>query len=125
MAKGVKAFCHGLAPGAIGLKTLNSPRCALEQVNTVISVGYDMAEYRSRSGNPTGDKTIVHIDGIPAQGDERHIAEVDPLGDSATSSKAIALEARPQAAAPFKAVRKVRVEGHAEFSRDDAFPTKP
>jgi acetolactate synthase I/II/III large subunit len=125
MAKGVLPFSHELSLGTIGLKAPDIPWFAFEKADVVICVGYDMVEYHPDMWNPNGDKTIIHIDGLPAEVDERYIVAVGVLGDIPTSLKSMALEAKPQASSPFKAVRKALVEDRAEHSKDDAFPIKP
>ena len=125
MAKGVMPFTNELSLGTIGLKARDLPWFAFEKADVVICVGYDMVEYHPEMWNPNGDKTIVHIDAIPAEVDERYIVEVGVLGDIAVSLKAIALHATPQRVVPFKAVRKAIFEDRAAFSRDEGFPVKP
>jgi acetolactate synthase-1/2/3 large subunit len=125
MAKGVMPFTNELSLGTIGLKARDLPWFAFEKADVVICVGYDMVEYHPEMWNPNGDKTIVHIDAIPAEVDERYIVEVGVLGDISVSLKAIALHATPQRAVPFKAVRKAIFEDRAAFSRDEGFPVKP
>jgi acetolactate synthase I/II/III large subunit len=125
MAKGVMPFTNELSLGTIGLKARDLPWFAFEKADVVICVGYDMVEYHPEMWNPNGDKTIVHIDAIPAEVDERYIVEVGVLGDIAVSLKAIALHAKPQRVVPFKAVRKAIFEDRAALSRDGGFPVKP
>jgi acetolactate synthase I/II/III large subunit len=125
MAKGVMPFSHELSLGTIGLKAHDIPWFAFERADVVICVGYDMVEYHPDMWNPNGDKTIVHIDGLPAEVDERYIVAVGVLGDIPTTLKSIALAAKPQAAAPFRAVRRALIEDRAEHSHDEAFPIKP
>jgi acetolactate synthase I/II/III large subunit len=125
MAKGVMPFTNELSLGTIGLKARDLPWFAFEKADVVICVGYDMVEYHPEMWNPNGDKTIVHIDAIPAEVDERYIVEVGVLGDIAVSLKAIALHATPQRVVPFKAVRKAIFDDRAAFSRDEGFPVKP
>ena len=125
MAKGVMPFTNELSLGTIGLKARDLPWFAFEKADVVICVGYDMVEYHPDMWNPNGDKTILHIDGLPAEVDERYIVAVGALGDIPTSLRAIALKARPQSVSPFKAVRRAIVEDRAEYAKDDAFPIKP
>ena len=125
MAKGVMPFTNELSLGTIGLKARDLPWFAFEKADVVICVGYDMVEYHPEMWNPNGDKTIVHIDAIPAEVDERYIVEVGVLGDIAVSLKAIALHATPQRVVPFKAVRKAIFEDRAVFAQDEEFPVKP
>ena len=125
MAKGVMPFTNELSLGTIGLKAHDLPWFAFEEADVVICVGYDMVEYHPEMWNPAGDKTIIHIDALPAEVDGHYIVAVGVLGDIHTSLRAIALRARPQVASPFKAIRKAIVADRAEYSNDTAFPIKP
>ena len=125
MAKGVVPFTNELSLGTIGMKARDLPWFAFEKADVVICVGYDMVEYHPDMWNPEGDKTIIHIDALPAEVDERYIVAVGVLGDLHTSLRSIALKAKPQAVAPFKAVRKAIVADRAEYCEDTAFPIKP
>jgi acetolactate synthase-1/2/3 large subunit len=125
MAKGVMPFTNELSIGTIGMKACDLPWFAFEKADVVICVGYDMVEYHPEMWNPEGDKTIIHIDGLPAEVDAHYIVAVGVLGDINTSLGAIAQRAKPQTTSPFKAVRKAIFADRAEYSRDTAFPLKP
>lgn len=125
MAKGVMPFTNDLSLGTIGMKARDLPWFAFEKADVIICVGYDMVEYHPDMWNPEGDKTIIHIDALPAEVDERYIVAVGVLGDITTSLRAIALHAKPQTSSPFKAVRKAIAADRAEFSKDAGFPVKP
>lgn len=125
MAKGVVPFTNELSLGTIGLKATDLPWFALEKADVVICVGYDMVEYHPDMWNPKGDKTIIHIDGLAAEVDERYIVAVGALGDIQSSLRAIALRSKPQPSVPFTAVRRAIVEDRAEHANDTAFPVKP
>jgi acetolactate synthase I/II/III large subunit len=125
MAKGVMPFTNELSLGTIGLKSRDLPWFAFEKADVIICVGYDMVEYHPDMWNPDGDKTIVHIDALPAEVDEHYIVSVGVLGDIPTSLRALALHAKPQTASPFKAVRKAIVADRAEYANDTGFPIKP
>ncbi len=125
MAKGVVPFTHELSLGTIGMKARDLPWFAFERADTVICVGYDMVEYHPEMWNPNGDKTIVHVDALPAEVDERYILAVGVLGDIASSLAAIARRAAPQRERPFAALRQAIVEDRAQWSADEAFPVKP
>jgi acetolactate synthase-1/2/3 large subunit len=125
MAKGVMPFSHQLSLGTIGLKTHDLPWFAVEKADVVICVGYDMVEYHPEMWNPNGDKTIVHIDALPAEVDERYILAVGALGDIGASLRGIALRAKPQPSAPFQAVRAAIVADRAAYADDRGFPVKP
>ncbi|MDA7416920.1 acetolactate synthase large subunit [Xenophilus arseniciresistens] len=125
MAKGVVPFTNPVSLGTIGLKARDLPWFAFEKADVVICVGYDMVEYHPDMWNPNGDKTIIHIDGLAAEVDERYIVAVGVLGDISNSLRSIALKAKPQPAVPFGAVRRAIEQDRAEHSTDDAFPIKP
>ena len=125
MAKGVVPFTNDLSLGTIGLKARDLPWFAFERADVVVCVGYDMVEYHPDMWNPDGDKTIIHIDALPAEVDEHYIVAVGVLGDITTSLRTIATQARPQARAPFHAVRTALIEDRAAFANDTGFPVKP
>ena len=125
MAKGVMPFTNDLSLGTIGLKARDLPWFAFEQADVVICIGYDMVEYHPNMWNPGADKTIVHIDGLPAEVDEHYIVAVGVLGDINTSLHGIAMRATPQEASPFSAVRRAIVADRVEYAADTGFPVKP
>ena len=125
MAKGVIPFSNDLSLGTIGMKARDIPWFAFEAADLVICVGYDMVEYHPDMWNPNCDKTIIHIDALPAEVDGHYIVAVGALGDITTSLRGIALKAKPQSVTPFKAVRQALVADRAEHAKDDAFPVKP
>ena len=125
MAKGVMPFTNELCLGTIGLKARDLPWFAFEKADVVICVGYDMVESHPETWNPNGDKTIIHIDALPAEVDEHYIVSVGVLGDLTHSLRALALQAKPQTTSPFKAVREAVFADRAEYSEDTAFPIKP
>jgi acetolactate synthase-1/2/3 large subunit len=125
MAKGVMPFSNELSLGTIGLKATDLPWFAFEKADVVICVGYDMVEYHPEMWNPNGDKIIIHIDALPAEVDERYIVAVGALGDIGSTLRSIAVKAKPQRVAPFKALRKALVEDRAALSMDAGYPIKP
>jgi acetolactate synthase I/II/III large subunit len=56
-------------------------REAVGAADLVLTLGYDIAEYAPDRWNPTGDKTIVHIDVAPAEVYGRYQAAVEVVGD--------------------------------------------
>jgi acetolactate synthase-1/2/3 large subunit len=125
MAKGIVPFTNELCLGTIGLKARDLPWFAFEKADVVICVGYDMVEYHPDMWNPDNDKTIIHIDALPAEVDEHYIVAVGVLGDIGHSLRGIALQAKPRKEPPFKDVRKSIFEDRAEYSKDTGFPVKP
>jgi acetolactate synthase-1/2/3 large subunit len=125
MAKGVMPFSSELSLGAIGLKARDLPWFAFAHADVVICVGYDMVEYQPEMWNPTGDKTIVHIDAVPAEVDERYIVATGVLGDIGEALRGIALRTKPHSGAPLQALRRAIVEDRAVHAEDQGFPVKP
>jgi len=125
MAQGVVPFTDELSLGTIGLKARDLPWFAFEKADVVICIGYDMVEYHPDMWNPGADKTIVHIDALPAEVDAHYIVAVGVLGDIASSLRTLAQHARPQAMPPFGAVRKAVEADRAQYADDTGFPVKP
>ena len=125
MAKGIIPFSNELSLGTIGLKARDLPWFAFDKADVVICVGYDMVEYHPEMWNPNGDKIIVHIDALPAEVDAHYILAMGALGDITSSLRGIALKAKPQKNAPFKALRKAIFDDRAGYAADDGFPVKP
>ena len=125
MAKGVMPFTHELSLGTIGLTARDLPWFAFEKADVVICIGYDMVEYHPDMWNPDANKTIIHIDALPAEVDEHYIVAVGVLGDIPSSLRALALHAKPQPAPPFRAVRTALEADRAEHANDTGFPIKP
>ena len=125
MAKGAIPFSHELSLGTVGLKAKDFVSFGFEKADVVICVGYDMAEYHPEQWNPECCKSIVHIDGSPAEVDEHYIVEVGVLGDLGEALRAIAWKARPQKGYSFRPLRQAIVREMAEYAADDGFPIKP
>ena len=125
MAKGVMPFTHALSLGTIGLKATDLPWYAFERADVVICIGYDMVEYHPEVWNPNADKTIIHIDALPAEVDAHYIVASGALGDIPTTLRGIALRAKPQAVTPFQPLRKALMADRAEYANDTGFPVKP
>src|SRR5438093_10744357 len=90
MAKGVIPFSNELSLGTTGLKARDLPWVAFDKADVVICVGYDMVEYHPDMWNPNGDKTIVHIDALPAEVDAHYIVAMGALGDITSTLRGIA-----------------------------------
>jgi acetolactate synthase-1/2/3 large subunit len=125
MAKGVVPFSSDFSLGTIGLKARDLPWYAFEKADVVICIGYDMVEYHPDMWNPAKDKTVIHIDALPAEVDAHYIVAVGVLGDISSSLRALALKAKPQKNMPFKAVRQAIIADRAGYAADTGFPVKP
>ena len=51
----------------IGLGAKDIGTCSIDASDLVIAIGFDMVEYHPNLWNPDGDKSIIHIDFIPAE----------------------------------------------------------
>jgi acetolactate synthase-1/2/3 large subunit len=125
MAKGIVPYSNELCLGTIGLKARDLPWFAFEKADVVICVGYDMVEYHPDMWNPNNDKTIIHIDALPAEVDANYIVAVGVLGDIGSSLRGITLKAKPRKEPPFRDVRRTIVDDRKEYANDTAFPVKP
>ena len=125
MAKGVMPFSKELSLGTIGMKARDIPWFAFEKADLVICIGYDMVEYHPDMWNPGRDKTIIHIDGLPAETDAHYRVAVGVLGDISMSLSQLAARAKPQGNSAFASVRRVLLEDRAAHANDTSFPVKP
>jgi acetolactate synthase-1/2/3 large subunit len=125
MAKGVIPFSHEMALGTIGLKAPDLPWFAFDKADVVICVGYDMVEYHPEQWNPGADKTIIHIDALPAEVDECYTVASGVLGNIGEALRDIALRATPQSGSLLKALRRAIIEERAAYADDQGFPVKP
>jgi len=125
MAKGVVPFSSEFSLGTIGLKARDLPWYAFERADVVICVGYDMVEYHPDMWNPNNDKSVIHIDALPAEVDAHYIVACGVLGDITSSLRGLALKTKPQKTMPFKAVRQAIIEDRKSFADSTAFPVKP
>ena len=125
MAKGVVPFSSEFSLGTIGLKARDLPWYAFERADVVICVGYDMVEYHPDMWNPNNDKTVIHIDALPAEVDAHYMVACGVLGDLNSSLRALALKIKPQRTMPFKAVRQAIIDDRRAFAENFDFPVKP
>lgn len=83
MAKGSVPQSQKECLFTIGLQARDLGLCAIEAADLVIAIGYDLVEYHPYLWNPKGDKTILHIDFLPAEVDEHYQPRVEIAGDIA------------------------------------------
>ena len=126
MGKGLLRDDHPLSLLTCGLQARDYVSCGFDRADVVIAVGYDLVEYAPERWNPERDKTIVHIDQLPAEVDEHYIVGVGVLGDIAMALEHIAERAQPcQADGYARGLRRVIVQERDRFQDDTAFPMKP
>ncbi|GAB5382474.1 MAG: acetolactate synthase large subunit [Aliiglaciecola sp.] len=85
MAKGCVDFLKPYSLFTIGLGTKDIVTCAIDAADLVITIGFDMVEYHPSLWNQNGDKSIVHLDFIPAEIDKHYHPEIEIVGDLAES----------------------------------------
>ncbi len=69
----------------MGLQSRDHISLAMDAADLVITIGYDLVEYAPEFWNRAGDKTIVHIDFLPAEVDRHYTVAVDVVADIADS----------------------------------------
>src|SRR5437660_1605438 len=65
------------------------------------------------------------IEALTAEDDAHYIVAMGARGDITSTLRRIALKAKPQKSAPFKAVRKAIFDDRSGYASDDGFPVKP
>lgn len=69
----------------MGLQSRDHISLAMDAADLVITIGYDLVEYAPEFWNRGGNKTIVHIDFLPAEVDRHYAVAVDVVADVADS----------------------------------------
>ena len=83
MAKGCVDMDSEYCLYTIGLGAKDLVACALDASDLVITLGYDMVEYHPHLWNPGQDKTVLHMDFLPAEIDDYYRPTVEVVGDLA------------------------------------------
>ena len=83
MAKGAVDMDADYCLYTIGLGAKDVPTLAIDEADLVIALGFDMVEYHPRLWNPRADKSIIHVDFLPAEIDEFYHPHVEIVGDLA------------------------------------------
>ncbi len=117
----------------MGLQGRDHINHALDKVDLVITVGYDLVEYSPSFWNADMDKAIVHIDFQAAEIDAHYTVAVDVTGDIADALWQINMELERNHAGrlPLQDIQqwqKLRDDILNDFAMekdDDTFPMKP
>jgi acetolactate synthase-1/2/3 large subunit len=126
MGKGVLRDDHPLSLLTCGLQARDYVSCGFDRADVVIAVGYDLVEYAPERWNPNSDKTIIHIDMLPAEVDQHYIIGVGVLGDITTSLDRLAERVDPCHHNNYSlGLRELILQERDEFSSDTSFPIKP
>jgi acetolactate synthase-1/2/3 large subunit len=117
----------------MGLQGKDHINHAMDDVDLVITVGYDLVEYSPAFWNADMEKKIVHVDFLPAEIDYHYTVEVDVVGDIADALWQINMEMERNFAGklPLQNIdswQKLRNTIREDFSMekdDTSFPMKP
>ncbi|MEO0714897.1 MAG: acetolactate synthase large subunit [Pseudomonadota bacterium] len=83
MAKGAVARTQPHCLYTVGMGQKDIPLKAINDADLIIALGYDMVEYPPSSWNPDRDKTILHLDFLPAEVDAHYAPKIEVVGDLA------------------------------------------
>lgn len=126
MAKGVIDYRDPLAEPAVGLRALEASQFGLTDADVVVVVGYDLVEWSPELWNPTGAKTIIHIDSTPAEIDRHYLPAIEVVGEIADSLTALQdAVVGHHARWPTPRIGSDEEEELRRFAADDSLPMKP
>ncbi len=125
MAKGCVDMDAEYCLYTIGLGAKDLVACALDASDLIITLGYDMVEYHPHLWNPDQDKTILHVDFLPAEIDDHYRPAVEVVGDLAhtlwmLNSRVDATDSLDFDLAQQAATRTAMANDFAEFKNDDS-----
>ena len=83
MAKGCVDRHSPYSLFTVGLQAKDWVSHAIDAADVVICLGYDMVEYHPKLWNPNNDKTIIHVDFLPAEVDAHYDVACEIVGDLA------------------------------------------
>lgn len=124
MGKGAVSRKADYCMYTMGLQARDRVSLAVDAADVVITLGYDLVEYHPRLWNPTGDKTIVHMDFLPAEVDENYHPEVEVIGDLGHAlwmlNERVAAEPVDLSVPNHREIREAMAADFAEHADDDA-----
>jgi acetolactate synthase-1/2/3 large subunit len=117
----------------MGLQSKDHINHALDQVDLVMTVGYDLVEYSPSFWNADKSRTVVHVDFLPAEVDYHYTVDVDVVGDIADALWQINMELERNHAArlplqnidSWQKLRNTILHDFAMEKDDASFPMKP
>ena len=125
MAKGCVDMDSEYCLYTIGLGAKDLVACALDASDLVITLGYDMVEYHPHLWNPGQDKTVLHMDFLPAEIDDYYRPTVEVVGDLAhtlwmLNSRVDATDSLSYDLTQQSATRRAMANDFAEFKDDNS-----
>lgn len=125
MAKGVMPFKHPLTLGSAGLQAKDYIHCGFDGADVIICIGYDLVEYHPYLWHPGRDRTIVHIDTMPAEVDAYYPVKVGVVGDIKHALIRVGELATPHLGHALRPLREALIREMNACSKDEGFPVKP
>ena len=128
MGKGAVDFDDPRALGTVGLNERDYALAGFDEADVVVAVGYDLVEHAPEQWNPGGDKTLVVVDGAPAEIDAYYMPEVELVGDIAHVLARLAEACGERGPRPRPApsrLHEVVVERLRAAAGDDRVPMQP
>ena len=125
MAKGCVDMDAEYCLYTIGLGAKDLVACALDASDLVITLGYDMVEYHPHLWNPGQDKTVLHMDFLPAEIDDYYRPTVEVVGDLAhtlwmLNSRVDATDSLSYDLTQQSSTRRAMADDFAEFKDDNS-----
>src|SRR5439155_15490422 len=126
MSKGVMGYQNPLARLTVGLQNRDYEMCGLADADVVIAVGYDLVEFAPRLWNGGRDKTVIHIDTLPAEVDEHYQPAVEIVSEIGEALRILTASCRPHSAPveDFRLESSVLAELEA-YAAANEVPLKP
>jgi acetolactate synthase-1/2/3 large subunit len=91
----------------------------------IICIGYGLVEYHPYLWHPSRDRTIIHIDTMPAEVDAYYPVKVGVVGDIKHSLIRIGELATPHQGHALRPLREALIREMNACSKDLGFPVKP
>lgn len=128
-AKGVLPDSHPNALGVVGFMRHDYENFAFDKADVILAVGYELQEFAPARINPTGDKTIIHVNCFAQDEDADYQISVNIEADVANSLQALTEAARTAGLQPFNfphaPIRRLLHDELRRGAADDSFPMKP
>jgi len=128
MGKGAVPADHPQSFHCVGLGMKDISVEAFDLADLVICAGYDLVEWAPERWNPKGNKTIIHIDTLPAEVDQHYIPEIELVGniDEIFAMMNNHLDDKHKKECPkFAKIHERIIADLSALHHDDSFPVKP
>jgi acetolactate synthase I/II/III large subunit len=128
MGKGVVSADHPQSLHCVGLGMKDIAVEAFDAADLIICAGYDLVEWSPDHWNPNCDKTIIHIDTLPAEVDQHYTAKLELVGDIKEILKLMNSEcpSNDKRNIPeFEKIRERVLKDLGTEHKSDHFPMKP